>query len=271
MSPTTSAAATETAPPVPETASLGHEEQRVLRRLCETGAVLAVAADMDKAVVVRDSAGGSLRTAVVASPVAQALALKGWIGCDAPGRISRYRITGTGRQALAGMIGAQESRARGLAEAGAAFRHAGADGDCDAEAGRKTRFALADSPLAALARRRDRDGTPFLAEALVSAGERLREDYELAQMTDAALASATGGAALRGASAAKARLEQALADLGPGLSDVALRCCCQLEGLETAERRLGWSARSGKVVLRIALQRLRRHYERLGDKGAMIG
>ena len=48
--------------------------------------------------------------------------------------------------------------------------------------------------------------------------------------------------------------------LGPGLSDIVFRVCCFLEGLETAEKRLGWSARSGKVVLKIALERLAAHY-----------
>ena len=48
--------------------------------------------------------------------------------------------------------------------------------------------------------------------------------------------------------------------LGPGLSDIVFRICCFLEGLETAEKRLGWSARSGKVVLKIALERLAAHY-----------
>ncbi|TDK44963.1 DUF6456 domain-containing protein, partial [Antarcticimicrobium luteum] len=73
-----------------------------------------------------------------------------------------------------------------------------------------------------------------------------------------------------GPGAARDRVARALADLGPGLSDVALRCCCYMEGLEQAEKRLGWSARSGKIVLRIALQRLRAHYDQVaGD--ALIG
>ena len=71
---------------------------------------------------------------------------------------------------------------------------------------------------------------------------------------------------------ARARVAAALEELGPGLSDIVLRCCCYLEGLETAEKRLGWSARSAKIVLRIALIRLRKHYdETLGPGGAMIG
>ena len=62
------------------------------------------------------------------------------------------------------------------------------------------------------------------------------------------------------------RVSAVLRDLGPGLGDVALRVCCFLEGLETAERRMGWSARSGKVVLKIALQRLAEHYGYAGPR-----
>lgn len=70
---------------------------------------------------------------------------------------------------------------------------------------------------------------------------------------------------------ARERVAAALRDLGPGLGDVALRVCCFLEGVEAAERRMGWAARSGKVVLRIALMRLRRHYEEsYGKAGPMI-
>ena len=74
------------------------------------------------------------------------------------------------------------------------------------------------------------------------------------------------------AKAAYDRVRAALADLGPGLGDVVLRCCCLLEGLEQTEKTMGWSARSGKIVLRIALDRLARHYAQTqGRYGPLIG
>ena len=70
----------------------------------------------------------------------------------------------------------------------------------------------------------------------------------------------------------QARVAEALRDLGPGMGDLVLRVCCFLEGIELTERRLGWSARSGKVVLRLALMRLERHYrERYGAGSPLIG
>ncbi len=71
--------------------------------------------------------------------------------------------------------------------------------------------------------------------------------------------------AASGSQAARDRLAMALGALGPGLGDVALRCCCFLEGLEAAEQRMGWSARSGKIVLRIALMQLKLHYDANSD------
>lgn len=274
--------AAQSLPTPPDEMTLSREARRVLRRLCESGAVLAVAAEMDKAVVVRDTGeGGSARTAVVEVQIAEAMALKDWIACDTPGRISRYRITAAGRAALNRMVAEQENRVRGFAEAQAGF-----DSGREAEAAldevdrdprvRKGRYLLAESPLTALSRRKDKEGVPFLADPLVAAGERLREDFELAQLGpraaqnwDQFLTSDTPADSSKkeGADVAQSRLQAALKDLGPGLGDVALRCCCYLEGLETAEKQLGWSARSGKVVLRIALQRLRRHYEELSARG----
>jgi hypothetical protein len=157
--------------------------------------------------------------------------------------------------------------------------------DVDTGRPKRMRYNLSESPLTALARRRDKDGSPFLSDELVHVGERLREDFELAQMGPRVAqnwdrfltAGGRGGFAPDsgvgdGPSAARRRVADAMADLGAGLSDVVLRCCCYLEGLETAEKRLGWSARSGKIVLRIALMRLQQHYERTtGPGGGLIG
>jgi len=278
------AAMNDTSPPMmPDDETLSSEAQRILRRLCETGALLAVAAEMDKAVVVRsDPDGAQTRTAVVDRCVAQAMALNGWIASDGEGRILRYHITAAGRHALEEMLG--QGAENGFAEAQTSFAPAPPLPEgARQKTARRLRYTLAESPLAALARRRDAKGAPFLSDSLVQAGERLREDFELAQMGEAVTQNwdrflAPGGqgdsVSFEGSapSAARARVGSALADLGPGLSDIVLRCCCYLEGLETTEKRLGWSARSGKIVLRIALMRLRKHYaETLGPGSAMIG
>ena len=248
------------------------EANRILRRLCETGAVLAVARDMEMAVVVRDDPiGGTTRTAVTERAVAQAFALRDWICCDDPeARIVRYRITNSGRSAIRQMI-----EASGFAEQQSPFVSSMDDRFFDdiRTAGRVT---IAESPLIGLSRRRGKDGQPFLTRDLVTAGERLREDFELAnieahtQLDWAALILAPDETNVHLEGAGQ-RVLSALHDLGPGLGDVALRCCCYLEGLEAAERKMGWAARSGKIVLRIALQRLKRHYDVQGQYAPKIG
>ena len=283
----------DSAPACSEGARFNAEAARVLRRLCETGAVLAVAAEMEKAVIVRDVAGGATtRTGVVDRQFAEALALKEWISAKQSGKITRYTITSGGRSALENMLGTlEEQTGSGFAESRPAFEHQRFEtmrDDLSVDDGvrpRRMRYSLAESPLTALARRKDKDGSPFLSDKLVTAGERLREDFELAQMgpnvtqnwsrflTSAGRGTYVPDSGVNDAPAdARKRVADALAELGPGLSDVVLRCCCYLEGLETAEKKLGWSARSGKIVLRIALMRLRRHYdETVGPGGPLIG
>ena len=262
---------TVTTPQPVDEATLDAEARRVLPRLAEQGAVMAVAPDMERAVVMRDGAEGAVRLAVLDRPVAEAFALRDWIVCIQTGRVSRYEISSAGRTALR-QFGADKTSPP------AHRPHQ------DPDDARGTRPVTIESPVTALARRRDRDGNPFLATELVIAAERLREDFEIAQMGprvspdwDRFLtgpvqgAPASRGGSGQGASAARDRVSAALKELGPGLADMALRCCCHLEGLETAERKLGWSARSGKIVLRIALLRLQQHYDDLGESGKMIG
>ena len=269
---------------IPAETTIDREARRILRRLCEPSACLAVAKEMDKAVVVRETSDGrTVRTAITERCVVQAMALKDWITSGGAGRISRYHITAAGRAALKRLL-AEEEAERADHQTNSVFTDQHRDWDDhvvdhdSAGKSRRIRYNLAESPVTAMARRKDKSGQPFLSVELVNAAERLREDFELAQMgprvtqywdhfltTSDRSGSGGGAGGGSGASAADDRVGAALRNLGPGLGDVALRVCCFLEGLETAEKRMGWSARSGKVVLRIALQRLKRHYDDLGE------
>ena len=133
-------------------------------------------------------------------------------------------------------------------------------------------FNEAESPLGRLRRRRVPSGKPLIGQSQFEAGERLRRDFTLAQLTPRLAvdfsAPVIGGK--RGAKAevllpetvlaAKQRVSRALKHVGPGLADLLIDVCCHLTGLETAERAMGWPRRSGKIVLAIALDRLAEHY-----------
>jgi hypothetical protein len=118
----------------------------------------------------------------------------------------------------------------------------------------------------------------LLARSLVTrrqydAGERLRSDWERAQLAprvtmawDAApVARGRGGSAtvpdLTSAQIdAKRRFDDAIATAGPGLADILWRVVCAGEGMRDAETALGWPARAGKLVLTIALDRIADYY-----------
>jgi len=266
--------------PHTEDVQFEREAVRMLRRLAEPGACMAIAKDMEKAVVVRETPDGrTVRTAVTDRTFAQAMAIRDWLVCSTSGRVTRYRITNAGRAALR----------RLMAETGDddampfADQHREFDDQSGQPSGRlRPRHNLAESPVQFLSRRKNKDGTGFLTAEMVGAAERLREDFELSQMgpritqnwdnflSAGAVSSSADRGHQGGSDAARQRVASAMAALGPGLADVALRVCCFLEGLETTEKRLGWSARSAKVVLRIALDRLHQHYQSRGAD-AMIG
>jgi len=129
----------------------------------------------------------------------------------------------------------------------------------------------AESPLARLARRRDRGGRAYLSPARVAAGERLRADFTLARMMPSLTSNWSIGRVEGGrggglsdltdrAVAARTRVEAALAAVGVDLGGVLVDVCCFLKGLETVESERRWPVRSAKVVLDIALGRLADHY-----------
>jgi transposase-like protein len=259
------------------------EARRLLRRLCESTAFLVMAPNMDKAAIMREvSLGHPVRTATLERHIAEAFALKDWIECFRRGKVRSYRITCAGQAALKRIL-AGETGQNGFAEAATPFQEQHKIwGERRQAVGveprpKRVRYNLAESPVTALGRRKGSDGTPFLSDDLILASERLREDFELAQMGPRVtqnwdrfltLGRVGGGAGdvgpASGPSDARARVACALKALGLGLGDIALRCCCFLEGMEAAEKRMGWSARSGKIVLRIALQRLQQHYDARG-------
>ena len=126
---------------------------------------------------------------------------------------------------------------------------------------------LAESPLGWLFAR------GLLTQAQYDAGERLRCDWERAQLApkvtmtwDAAPISRGRGGSAYGPDLcaaqidAKARFEAAVAAAGPGLSDILWRVVCAGEGMRDAESALGWPARAGKLVLTLALDRVATFY-----------
>jgi hypothetical protein len=128
-----------------------------------------------------------------------------------------------------------------------------------------------ESPLAWLARRRGRDGRAMIAPQQLQAGERLRAAFTRAHLMPRTTANWSaprreqgqggGVAAFTDATlTARQQVRQALDAVGPEFSGVLLDVCCFLKGLEDVERERSWPARSAKVVLQLALDRLARHY-----------
>ncbi len=123
---------------------------------------------------------------------------------------------------------------------------------------------LGESPIAWLHSRGHIDNRLF------DAGEALRGDYERAQLSanvtmrwDAVRIKSTGDTGLSGTEkqiAAKHRFDGALTAAGKGLEDILWRVVCAGEGLPDAEKSLGWPARSGKLVLKLALDRVADYY-----------
>lgn len=259
------------------------EAKRFLRRLSEPGSVLVIAPGTDKGGIFCSANGHAKPIAMLPVRLAAEFLRRDWIKLTVRGASTlRYHITEPGRAWLRRTLAeAAATRAPGgFAEAPTAFAHQHQlDAtrivvDPDTGVPEVLRVNLGESPLGWLARRVGADGKAFLSADELEAGERLRMDFELAQigpsvaqdwrkfMTPHDKLSGTprNHGPASGPMGARDRVTKALDILGPGLSDVAVRVCCFLEGLEACERRMGWSARSGKVVLKIALQRLSDHY-----------
>ncbi|MEM9371774.1 MAG: DUF6456 domain-containing protein [Pseudomonadota bacterium] len=270
-------------PAGPSVEALGREVKRFLRRLCEPGSFLLIAPGSDKGGIF--CAANGHRKPIAMMPVASAVEFvkHDWIRITKRGTASiTYKVTDVGRQHLRRQLAetAEARVANGFADAQTPFlaqhRLEGERVFMDPTSGEQTalKVNLAESPLGWLSRRKGADGQPFLSPDEVEAGERLCSDFEVANLGpqvgqdwrkfltpgDKLSGSPRAGELGEGPMMARDRVAKALSSLGMGLADIAFRVCCFHEGLEACERRMGWSARSGKVVLKIALQRLAEHY-----------
>jgi len=137
-----------------------------------------------------------------------------------------------------------------------------------------------ESPLLWMARRKDKSGETMIGPAAFAAGERLRADLTFSGMLPRVTMDWSGrmpggkggdGASLNpteAALAARQRVDKALRDVGPEFSGLLVDLCGFAKGLELIEMERGWPMRSAKVVIRLALASLARHY---GYADATIG
>lgn len=113
----------------------------------------------------------------------------------------------------------------------------------------------------------------LLTQRQFDAGERLRLDWERAQLAPRVTMAWNAAPVTRGRGAAaaapdltgtqidaKRRFQEANDCAGPGLCDILWRIVCAGEGMREAETALGWPARAGKLVLTLALDRVAAYY-----------
>lgn len=124
---------------------------------------------------------------------------------------------------------------------------------------------VAESPLSWL------HAHGHLDDRLFAAGECLRADYERARLAPSVtmpwnpvrIGRGEGAARLHPTErqlAARDRFNGAIGAAGRGLEDILWRVVCAGETLPDAERSLAWPARSGKLVLKLALDRVAEFY-----------
>lgn len=237
------------------TADLEGEVLDCLRALARRGA--RVVCEANRTVVVAERRGRSSRREFAPDLIA-ALRRRGLVRDGAGGpRVSVQGLSALRRRLGEGPSTATAVRPRRLAGP----RASGSD---------RPRVDVEENPLAWLRTRRDRSGRPMITAAEFQAGERLRADFHFAGLSPQVTANWDLGAPAGGSPTgerltdrmldARHRVARALAAVGPDLSGLLLDVCCFLRGIGDVEKRCGWPDRSAKVVLRIALRQLARHY-----------
>lgn len=243
---------------------LAREAWRALRALAKPLAMASQSATGGYEITQR-RAGHAIRLGTLEKEMLTLFLSRDWVRpqATAQGEPPRFVVTSSGRAALLRQASSSEpylNQHRVMRS-----RTIGLEGDTEII----VNVNLAESPLAWLRSRRM--GQPQISDTEFEAGERLRQDFTMAQMAPRVTADWTrtsiDAAARNGVEAlsdsalrARMRVSKALAACGPGLADVLYAICCELKGIGPFEQETGWPQRSAKVVLKIALNRLARHY-----------
>ncbi len=129
-----------------------------------------------------------------------------------------------------------------------------------------------ESPLLWMHRRKGAGGEGMIGDAAFAAGERLRNDLTIAGILPKVTMDWSNAARVDRSSAqdrlnptemaiaARQRVDAAMRMVGPEFSGLLVDLCGFGKGLELIERERRWPARSAKVVVKLALASLARHY-----------
>ena len=245
----------------------GRAMRRLVQALGEPGARGALSGlEASTLVVVAASKGVTVVRARLPAAAGGAALAEGLVRWEREGGERRLALTDAGRAHLRRLSAPEADQAEPFRAQHASYALRQLE-----KGARPALVNEAESPLAWLARRKDREGRNFLDAAQLEAGERFRRDIEQAQLLQRVTANweASINAARRGADAgavsevaidARRRLARAFDAVGPEMAGLLTDVCGYLKGLEVVESERGWPPRSAKVVLRIALDRLARHY-----------
>lgn len=243
------------------------DERRLAKRLSVAGTIVTISSD-EATLVSGEPKAQRCRVAVSVAAVRGLLA-RGAL--EAAGDAGCYRLSPAGRLMLRRMLAGGDLAVQHQDRTTAVITMAGER--------RAVTVNRGESPLAWLRARKGRDGQPLIDAAAFDAGERLRTDFTRGQMMPSVTASwnpAASGARGSGhaggvaeltdaALAARLRVGRAVECLGPELAGAVVDFCCFLKGIDQIESERGWPQRSAKLVIRLGLSALARHYGLAGE------
>jgi hypothetical protein len=256
--------------------SVRRQVKSVLRSLTEEGFVLVSTRNLDRILVGKMEKGlFSPNLNSVSLELAECLALCEAIDLIKDESLLVYKISSFGRKQVSLQEALSKTKSSFILNSKAAkplvkrcVYDVDSRDDVNLFSDRQCYDSQGYSPIETLRRLRDKSGDHFISQKMLEAGRRFREDFEICKVsskTEASKSNKNDGAHHKAPFLgydSRERLNGAIDFLGPMLSDVAIRCFCHMQGMEKLEKELGWSARSGKIVVRVVLMQLESYYEK---------